>query len=298
MQGHETRPIPLHSRETLVIALAGGSDLHVRSRTHDTRIFCPAAKIVEIQLDARAGSAAAAAGWDDEIWFTSDATALWAQIFEEPRPPTTEIGCRQSSAEDREPEEWPTRNESDNVGGPQWTGLVHLVDWVKGRIDNIGEIMSADQFGSLETEGKIAHTILLSFTPRPPSLLVTSMTEWLSLHITTLASGRNPPRHWQWSWLSFLRVLERCGIHEVARSDPGMYFDLTGQLEAPAWARNAVPFTQWKRGLPAMPLGRAYAGMNRVSGDPRSPIGQPCSAPCGRSFSELGNLLREHPSTQ
>ena len=128
--------------------------------------------------------------------------------------------------------------------------------------------MSADEIASLETEGKIAHAMLLSFTPRPPNLLVESLTEWLRRHITTLASGRNPPRNWQWSWLSFLWVLEQCGIHEVARSDPGMYLDLTGQLEAPAWARNAVPFTQWKRGLPAMPPGRAYAGMNRVSGDP------------------------------
>ena len=90
VQRHETRPIALRSRETLVIALAGGSDLHVRSYTHDARIFCPTPQIIIIKVDSRAGSAAASAGWDDEVWISSDTVAEWAYILEEARLAATD----------------------------------------------------------------------------------------------------------------------------------------------------------------------------------------------------------------
>ena len=61
-----------------------------------------------------------------------------------------------------------------------------------------------------------------------------------------------------------LWALNECGIHQVARSHPDRYNDLIMQLDAPAWARSAVPFVHWRRGRPSMAPGRAYAGINRT----------------------------------
>ena len=75
------RGIRFRSGESLVIAVRGGTNVEIQSFTHDTHIFCPTPRILVLTVDRRAGSVAAAAGWDDSIRVAPNIDAQWAFIF-------------------------------------------------------------------------------------------------------------------------------------------------------------------------------------------------------------------------
>ena len=263
--------------QTVAFAVPRGTEVHIRSFTHDAYVYCPTPRIFILTLDAAAGSNAATAGYDDTIQISCNTNVRWAfmvcperttHMHQEPTPaprPEDDHGIREVS---------PSLNLQSDIGpergGPQWRGQMQVLDWVA---EQIGELRdpgadgptNAQQTGPFDEEERLALAILQLYAPIPPSFLIRKLANWIRQHAGTLACGNVQPQ-WMWGWILLLWTLNECGIHLLAATQPEHYHDLVAQLEAPAWARNSVPFVHWRRGRPSMTAGHLYAGMRRADG--------------------------------
>ena len=114
-----------------------------------------------------------------------------------------------------------------------------------------------------EAEHRTIRRAFLTYSRHPSDASIVQTTDWVRTHTSLVCAGdKPPPSRWMWEWVLFLYVLELCGIAELRDIDAALQEDLLSQLNLPAWARNALPFSKWVKGSRAMKEGHAYAGMN------------------------------------
>ena len=254
----------------LVLALAAGTDLVVRSATHTHRVFLHSARVAVLSLSSSAASRAAAMGVDDALQVSVSSPWRWALVrygrFDG-------RGSRDNPVQVRAPGPVPAPpprsrgggvpDPEDPLGGPQWQPTVDLLGWLACGLRGSGP---ANDSPDSDLDVGLARGILRAYCPMAAEGHVQALAAWLCARALSVTRG-SEPRHLMWPWLCFLWALDAAGLGALARDHPLQFQTYIGQITCPGWAREGLPFNRWVglglAGAAAMPPAHPYPGSGR-----------------------------------
>ena len=266
---------PMHKTmaagEHLIARLEAGIEVRIETATHTAKCYIPNTKWVAIGMatteDRRAVQFGVESGFEvtvqgqvpDIHWIYNERAPARAPMA---HPRATPTSARDNEPAGTDVEILDTTINVTGEGGPTWSPPANIGDWladVLAKADQ-GQDNSEDPDCAMrDEETELAEEVLLTYCPTPSPTRVKRLTNWLRQHAQSVRGGPSPePKRWMWEFVLYAWALEDAGIAELRQSDPARQEDLIGQLDLPAWVKNAFPVTPWCKGQRSMKPGKGY----------------------------------------
>ena len=259
--------------EFLLILAQAGTEILVQTGTHTARCYLPADKWALIGVSSTQRHNLAQLGIMEGSTVSMSGPALvaaWTGSDAKQELPRAKIGpatATPPSEQEGRASEPQTRQDVMN-GGPQWVPPPTPLTWLASTLALAESDETDDIMGHDDAETRLAEQVLQTYCPTPHPERVQKLADWLRQHVDIMTQQPDKqPLRWMWDFVLYLWALENAGMPQLRETAPALQEDLLSQLGLPAWVRNAIPFSMWRRGLKGMQPGHSFIAMNTGSVD-------------------------------
>ena len=260
-----TTDLTLDKGDVLAFLVPGGTDVTIRTATHLASCFLTADTWVCIGMRPSHGPGTACVpAMQPQVVTSRSSVQTWAYRAcwrAEPmacsvdRPLAAAArGCMPAPAGCGIPDT------GTDGGGPRAMRPLGILDWLAAALD-AGEGVRWDAAG-LRDEDRLAHSILLTYTPRPSADAVGALAAWVRERVCALAGpDARPVTRWMWPWVLYTWALDYAGIGRLRAQDPVRQADLVRQMRLPSWVGEPAPICQWRVGKSGLAPDHYFTGM-------------------------------------